>query len=76
MKRHTNEFMRTGFANCGRIAGSGIIEDNYGDEAHPGREHHGRSSLCFSLHTKEELERLFNPPVIIIQPARKKIGQA
>ena len=30
-KRHANEFMRTSFANSGRIAGMGISYDDYSD---------------------------------------------
>lgn len=30
---HANERMRTSFANSGRIAGDGIIYDDYGDES-------------------------------------------
>ena len=36
-KRHINEFKKTVFANSGRAAGYGIMEDNYGDEDGPGR---------------------------------------
>ena len=31
-RRHVNEFKKTSFANRGRIAGMGIIEDRYDDE--------------------------------------------
>ena len=30
---HANERMRTSFANSGRIAGEGILYDDYGDES-------------------------------------------
>lgn len=30
---HSNERMRTSFANSGRIAGEGILYDDYGDES-------------------------------------------
>lgn len=32
-RRHANEFLRTSFADSGRIAGIGIIEDNYSHDA-------------------------------------------
>ncbi len=32
-KRHINEFSKTSFANSGRAAGSGILYDNYDDNA-------------------------------------------
>ena len=34
-KMHVNEFRRTEFADSGRIAGTGITEDRYDDEASP-----------------------------------------
>ena len=32
-KRHINEFIKTGFANSGRVAGDGVLYDNYADES-------------------------------------------
>ena len=32
-KRHANEFIRTGFANSGRIAGMGIAHDDYSEDS-------------------------------------------
>jgi len=34
-KRHSNERLRTSFANSGRMAGIGTLYDNYGDESFP-----------------------------------------
>lgn len=34
-KRHSNEFMRTSFANSGRIAGSDILYDDYSETSYP-----------------------------------------
>lgn len=34
-KRHANEFLRTRFRNSGRIAGMGILYDNYSENAYP-----------------------------------------
>lgn len=34
-KRHANERMRTSFANSGRIAGMGILHDNYSEDSFP-----------------------------------------
>lgn len=34
-KRHTNEFMRTSFANSGRVAGSGVLYDDYSETSYP-----------------------------------------
>ena len=34
-KRHINEFLKTGLANSGRSAGTGMLSDNYGDESWP-----------------------------------------
>ncbi len=31
-KKHVNEFSKTAFANLGRVAGTGIVEDRYDDE--------------------------------------------
>lgn len=51
MKRHANEFLRT---SSGRLAGSGILYDNYDDEAtlktHPPQAN--------PIHTKEYLDYL------------------
>jgi len=32
-KRHINEFLRTGFRNSGRVAGHGMVEDDYSEES-------------------------------------------
>lgn len=34
-KRHANERMRTSFANSGRIAGTGILYDDYSETSYP-----------------------------------------
>ena len=42
MKRryeHPGEFLKTGLANGGRIAGDGIVSDNYDDESFPEPRH-------------------------------------
>ena len=39
-KKHVNEFLRTGFEGTGRIAGVGIIEDDYSEEAFPDKYPH------------------------------------
>ena len=33
MRKHCNEYMKSGLANSGRIAGSGISYDRYDDES-------------------------------------------
>ena len=35
-KRHTNEFMRTSLAISGRIAGSGVLYDDYSEDSYRG----------------------------------------
>ncbi len=34
-KRHVNEFLKSGFANKGRIAGMGIDEEDYSENSFP-----------------------------------------
>jgi len=34
-RRHINEFMHTSFANYGRAAGHGMVEDRYDEESGP-----------------------------------------
>ena len=34
-RRHVNEFLRTTFANSGRIAGTGILYDDYSETSFP-----------------------------------------
>lgn len=34
-KRHINEFLKSAFANSGRAAGMGIVEDQYTEESFP-----------------------------------------
>lgn len=48
-KRHANEFLRT---STGRLAGSGILYDNYDDEAT--LDNHRRESN--TVHSKEYVE--------------------
>lgn len=35
-RRHVNEFLRTEFEGTGRLAGIGIVEEDYGEESFPG----------------------------------------
>lgn len=51
MKRHANEFLRT---NSGRLAGSGIVYDNYDDEVTL-KTHLPRAN---PIHTKDYVEYL------------------
>lgn len=51
-RRHVNEFQKTGLANSGRVAGTGISEDRYGDE--DGLNHHGKRNSSFKHIPKGE----------------------
>ena len=62
-KRHANERMRTSFSNSGRIAGAGILYDDYSEESCGGY----RNSVNIIVHTvsdymtQEELKALNGP---------------
>lgn len=53
-KRHINEFIKTGYANSGRVAGMGINEDNYGDESMSDLYNRGHSVSPFEHNPKGE----------------------
>ena len=56
-KRDLNRYQRTGFANRGRAAGTGIIEDRYDEEVYGGYEFYTR--VCdgkIATYTQEEME--------------------
>lgn len=53
-KRHSNEFIRTSFINSGRIAGYGMLEDNYDDES--GGESHIRQGKPILIAEREKKE--------------------
>lgn len=55
--RHSNEFMRTSFANSGRIAGDGILSDDY-SETSMGGYYNQYPSPEISQYTKKEWEEL------------------
>lgn len=44
-KGHLIEYQHTGFANSGRVAGIGIVEDNYSHDAVLNTYHHKSSFL-------------------------------
>ena len=59
--RHINEFSRTSFANSGRAAGHGMVEDNYGDESGAGS--YIRQGKPIPIAEREEKEE--DPPVTV-----------
>ncbi len=57
--RHSNEFMRTSFANSGRIAGSGMLHDNYDEESYRGVPHESyQPEPKLNKYTEEEWKEL------------------
>ena len=65
-KRHISEFKSSEFHN-GRAAGTGIIEDDYSEEAFPDKHPHRYKSGVNYIGRTEDL----NGPVIIIREATK-----
>ncbi len=61
-KRHANEFLRT---ETGRLAGSGILYDDYSEES-GGWKYRGKyeGTVLFPQRTEDEKYALFNSPVI------------
>lgn len=72
MKRHINEFLKTGFANSGRAAGAGIIYDKYDEESGYRPQPRARGQIKFPSDglTPEEREAL-NGPVVTRQKAQQ-----
>jgi len=64
MRRHCNEFRKTGLANSGRIAGMGILYDKYDDESI--LENHIRQGVSVPIAEREERakQERENAPVI------------
>lgn len=59
MRRHINEFMHTSFANSGRAAGHGMVEDRYDEESGP----HGYVKRMTSVPIKAREKRPEEEPV-------------
>lgn len=53
-KRHANERLRTSFANSGRIAGMGILHDNYGEDSFPDSKGYYIGTPAEKADTEEE----------------------
>ena len=57
--RHSNEFRRTSFTNSGRIAGHGMLHDNYSEESYRGVPHESyQPDPKLNKYTQEEWEEL------------------
>ena len=52
MRKHVNEYMKTGLANSGRIAGSGILYDKYNDDST--LDDHIRTGLPIKIAEREK----------------------
>lgn len=65
-KRHISEFQSSEFHN-GRAAGTGIIEDDYSEEAFPDKHPYRYKSKEIYIERTKDL----NGPVIIIREATK-----
>lgn len=66
-KKHVNEFLKSSFANSGRVAGAGISYDLYDDESTP--EVHdkwkgGSVRVVMPGRTEEERAALDGPVII------------
>lgn len=64
-KRHINEFMHTGFANSGRAAGHGMVEDRYDEESSPEGYVKRKTSVPIKAREEQAKERHENEPVKI-----------
>jgi len=53
-RRHVNEFLKSGLANSGRAAGSGIVEDSYDDESDPGNVYRQGTPAWIKEREKQE----------------------
>ena len=70
MRRHIGEFLKTGLANTGRAAGSGIAEDKYSEESGPGNVYRRRTPVLIA---ERELPREESPVVrYFIEPLKQK----
>ena len=59
--RHVNEFLRT---ETGRLAGSGIVHDDYTENSCGGYWNEYRGHARFPERTDEQKRALFNSPVV------------
>jgi hypothetical protein len=59
-KRHANEFLRTW---TGRLAGSGMLYDDYSEEAKLSKKSKRESNPVYTKEYSEYLEELQNQPV-------------
>lgn len=71
MKTNGNMYRGTSFRDCGRRAGTGISEDNYGDESGPGKRKYEEWKPVRLPHDGEKPENL-NGPCIIVQAGKEK----
>ncbi len=63
-RRHANEFLRTNFVNSGRIAGMGILYDDYSEES-GGPIYGGKGVVIvrYPERNEDEKDKLLNTPV-------------
>ena len=62
-KRHINEFMHTSFANSGRAAGHGMVEDRYDEESGPEGYVKRMTSVPIKAREERAKEKHENEPV-------------
>lgn len=62
-KRHINEFMKTSFVNSGRVAGHGMVEDDYSEESGPQGYVKRMTSVPIKAREENAKERHKNEPV-------------
>ena len=58
-KRHANERLKTSFSNSGRIAGAGVLYDDYSEESGIERHSHGHQRFALTR-SEEEKEFIIN----------------
>ncbi len=62
-KRHVNSFLRSGLANSGRVAGTGVAYDDYSEQSFPDFTKGSGVRVRFPKRDEEEMASL-NGPVI------------
>lgn len=71
-KRHANEFLRTW---TGRLAGSGMLYDDYSEEAKLSKKSKRESNPVYTEEYSEYLEELQNQPVTIYKLTKEEMEQ-
>lgn len=72
MKRHANEFLRT---STGRLAGSGILYDDYSEEAGLSKKSKRETNPVYTEEHSKYIKELQNQPVTVYKLTKEEMEE-